>query len=166
MLSCDLHLIRQKILPLFLVVLFALFFIGGPTIHSSRWFKAFWNLGHILFFALLPYLIFSHWKRLESRFSAQSLIVLGICLVLGILIELFQYDFQRTPDVGDVYRDVIGGLVGVFFCLRSRKNLRPKVLAACQIITVGLVGLQGYPLLAALAGRRQPHLRRSEPWKR
>jgi VanZ family protein len=161
----------RKILPWFLVVLFVLFFVGGPNIHSSRHFKAFWNLGHILFFALLPYLLFSHRRWLEGRFSAQSLIVLGICLVLGILIELFQYDFQRTPDVGDVCRDVIGGLVGVFFYLDSRKNLRPKVLAACQIITVGLVGLQVYPLLAALAdeylaGRQFPVLSGFEtPWE-
>jgi hypothetical protein len=59
--------------------------------------------------------------------------------------------FDRTPDVGDVVRDVIGGLVGIFFLLGSRKALRAKVLTAFQIITIGLVGLQVYPVLAALS---------------
>jgi VanZ family protein len=113
--SGNFHPIWRKILPWLLVVLFALFFVGGPNIHSSRHFKAFWNLGHILFFALVPYLLFSYRKWLAGRFSAQALIVLGICLVLGVLIELVQYDFKRTPDVGDVFRDVIGCLVGIFF---------------------------------------------------
>ena len=166
--SCS---IWRKILPWFLVVLFAFFFVGGPDYHSSRHFKAFWNLGHILFFALVPYLLFSYRKWLAGRFSAQSLIVLGICLVLGILIELFQYDFQRTPDIGDVCRDVIGGLVGVFFFLDSRKFLRANLLTACQIIVVGLVGLQVYPLLVALgdeylASRQFPVLSGFEtPWE-
>lgn len=141
----------RKTLPWFLIALFVLFFVGGPDHNSTRHFKAFWNLGHILFFSLLPYQLFSCRKWLAGRFSAQSLITLGLCLILGILIELFQYDFRRTPDAGDVFRDVIGGLVGIFFFLGSRKSFRANVLTACQIITVGLVGLQVYPVLAALA---------------
>jgi VanZ family protein len=141
----------RKILPWFLVVLFVCFFVGGPEYHSPRLFKAIWNLGHILFFALLPILFFNYRKWLSDRFSIQGLIVLGTCLVLGVLIELFQYDFQRTPDAGDVCRDVIGGLVGVFFLLGSRKSLRAKILTVFQIITVGLVGLQVYPVFTALA---------------
>ena len=141
----------RKIFPWFLVVLFVFFFVGGPDYHSARHLKAFWNLGHILFFALLAYLLFSYRKWLEGRFAAQSLIILGICLALGILIELFQYDFHRTPDAGDVFRDMIGGLVGMFFFMGSRKALRAKALATCQIITIGLVGLQVYPVLTALA---------------
>jgi VanZ family protein len=161
----------RKIFPWFLVVLFVFFFVGGPDYHSARHLKAFWNLGHILFFALLAYLLFSYRKWLEGRFAAQSLIILGICLALGILIELFQYDFQRTPDIGDVFRDMIGGLVGIFFFLCSRKSLRAKVLAAFQVVVIGLVGLQVYPVLTALAdeylARRQfPVLSGFEtPWE-
>ena len=113
----------RNLLPYFLVILSVLFFVGGPNYQSARHFKTFWNLGHILFFALLPYELFRRRKWLAGRFTAQTTITLGICLVLGALIEFFQYDFQRTPDSGDVIRDIIGGLVGVFFLLDSRKLL-------------------------------------------
>jgi VanZ family protein len=143
--------IGRKILPWFLVVLFVFFFFGGPEYHSSRYFKEFWNLGHILFFALLPIPLFNYRKWLSGRFLIQSLIVLGICLVLGVLIELLQSGFQRTPDAEDVVRDMIGGLVGILFFLGSRNSLRAKVLAALQLVAIGLVGLQVYPVLTALA---------------
>ena len=76
---------------------------------------------------------------------------MGICLVLGTLIELFQHDFQRTPDAGDVLRDVIGGLVGVVFLFDSRKIMGVKILRTCQMAVIGLVGMQIYPVLTALA---------------
>jgi VanZ family protein len=149
--SKQLNSIHRKGLSFLLVVLFALFFFGGPNDQSSRHFIAFWNLGHILFFGLLAYQLFSRGKWLAGRFSAQALATLGICLVLGALVELLQYNFHRTPDVGDVLKDVIGGLVGIFFLLSSRRTLRKRILTAFQIITIGLVGLQVYPVLAALA---------------
>ena len=42
------------VLTLIMALMTILFFIGGPDYHSSRTFKSFWNLGHILYFALLP----------------------------------------------------------------------------------------------------------------
>jgi VanZ family protein len=151
MLLKTLFSIHQKLLPWLLAVLFVLFFLGGPNHQSSRHFIAFWNLGHILFFALLSYQLFSRSQWLEGRFSDQALATLGICLFLGVLVELFQYDFHRTPDAADVLKDVIGGLVGIFFLIGSRKALRAKVLATFQIITIALVALQVYPVLTALA---------------
>jgi VanZ family protein len=151
MLPERLNSIIRKCLPFLLVVLFALFFFGGPNSHSQRHFVAFWNLGHILFFALLSYQLFSRDKRLAGRFWAQALATLGICLVVGALVELFQYDFHRTPDAADVLKDVIGGLFGIFFLLGSRKALRARALTVFQIITIGLVGLQVYPVLTALS---------------
>lgn len=144
------HITRQKILKFLLVVVFVLFFAGGPDYQSARHYIAIWNLGHILFFALLSYQLFSCRNWLSRRFSVQCLLTLGISLTLGVFVEFFQYGFHRTPDAGDVVRDVIGGLVGVFFLLGSRKTLRTKVLVVFQMITICLVGLQIYPVFAAL----------------
>lgn len=154
-----------------LIILFLLFFLGGPHYYSSRHFKAIWNLGHILFFALLPYCLFSNVKGGDQRFTVQSVLTIGLCIGMGVLVELFQYDFRRTPDVQDVFRDVIGGLVGIFFLLPSRRRLGLKILRVLQAATICLVGFQVYPVIVAytdeyLARSRFPVLSDFEtPWE-
>ena len=54
---------KQLILILFLIGLFALFFVGGPGYYAPPYVKAVWNLGHILFFALAPVLFILFRKR-------------------------------------------------------------------------------------------------------
>ena len=143
--------VYRSALPYILIICFVLFFVGGPGYQSSRHFKAFWNLGHILYFSLLPYWIFSHLKKRANSFWAQALLTIVLCIVLGTVVELLQYGSQRTPDMGDVFRDVIGGLVGIVFLLPSRKHLQKKRLAILQVFTVCLVALQIYPLVTALS---------------
>lgn len=126
-------------------------FFGGPNYHSPRFFKAFWNLGHILFFSLLPYFVFACLKWLSDRFGRQCLITMGVAVVLGILVELVQYDFHRTPDLGDVFRDAIGGLVGIFFLLPGRRFIQRKLLLGIQVVVISLVCLQVYPVIVAVS---------------
>lgn len=133
------------------MVLFVLFFAGGPRYHSARHFREAWNLGHILFFALLAYCMFSYGKARDGRFGIQSLVIVCLCIGLGGLVELFQYDFRRIPDVQDVIRDVIGGLVGMFFLLPSRRTLGKKVLRISQAATICLLAIQVYPVFVAFA---------------
>ncbi len=144
------HSVYRNILLYFLIILFVLFFFGGPDYYSARYFKAFWNLGHIVFFSLLPYFIFSRLRRWQSNFLIQAMLTFGMCIVFGAIIEFLQYDSLRTPDMGDVFRDVIGGMVGIFFLLPSRKTIQRKLLGVFQVITVCLVGLQVYPFITAL----------------
>lgn len=162
----------RSLVPYALIFLFVLFFIGGPDYYSSRHFKAVWNLGHILFFALLPYETFRHLlKKRADGFTVQSMITIGACIVLGAAVELVQFGFQRTPDMGDMFRDIIGGLVGIFFLLPSRKRVQKRLLRAFQAITVCLVGLQVYPVVIAfcdeyLAREQFPVLSSFEtPWE-
>jgi VanZ family protein len=98
-----------------------LLFLSGPDLYPSRSFKHFWDIGHILYFVLFAVLL-SRW-RLVSRMSLawQWTTILVITLLAGVAIELMQYGTTRTPDAGDVLRDLSGSLlVLVFGPLRSK----------------------------------------------
>lgn len=87
------------------LVIAPLFFMGGPGWSDGPLFKSAWNLGHILFFALLtlavqPWKIWTGWR------------LWGICtlavLLLGTGIELLQYGTNRQVDWQDVLRNQVG----------------------------------------------------------
>lgn len=139
------------VLPLVLAVLFFLFFFGGPDYYSSRFFKQFWNLGHILFFAILPLYICMLSKRAKGNLPIQAVIVFGVALFLGAFIELLQGSFQQDVEYGDLIRDLIGGMVGMFFLLPDRQIFPTKVLRWMQIFTICLVIVQIYPAVVALS---------------
>ena len=148
---------------LILGLLFTLFFISGPDYYVSRSFKNLWNLGHILFFSLLPLLIFST-SKISMSYPKQFLFIMVLSLLLGTLIEILQTGLDgRIPDMGDILRNIIGALVGLFFLLPSRKNLPPKRLVAIQLLVILLVLLQIAPVVSAfwdemLANRQFPLL--------
>lgn len=142
---------HQNLLPLFIIILSILFFVGGPNYHSSRHFKALWNIGHIIYFALFPLFIRSHIKKWPERFSSQAILILTITLILGLLIELIQGSFQRTPDIDDLIRNMIGALVGISFLPPGRKAFPPKTIRCLQIFATALVILQFYPIIIAFA---------------
>ena len=141
----------RRILPILLGIMFVLFFVGGPDYHSPRHFKTVWNLGHILFFSLLPYYVFTQLKWLQGRFGRQRLMTMAVAIVIGILIEFVQHNFHRTPDAGDVFRDIIGGMVALFFLLPGRKHIRKKLLRLFQVATFCLVAVQAYPVIVAVS---------------
>ena len=92
-----------------------LLFLGGPDYFSSRSFKHFWDIGHIFYFALLAVLVL-RWKPVcQMSLLKQWVAVLTITLVFGVLIELMQYGTSRTPDMGDVLRDLTGSLLVLVF---------------------------------------------------
>lgn len=81
------------------------FFIGGPGWTDGPLLKSAWNLGHILFFALLtlavrPWRIWTGW----TLWSVCSLAV----LLLGAGIELLQYGASRQMDWQDMLRNLLG----------------------------------------------------------
>jgi hypothetical protein len=160
-----------RVLPYVLVILFLLFFIDWPGYYSPRHLKALWNLGHIVFFALLPYTVFSRFKWHWESFGRQCLLTMAMCIVLGSIIEMGQYGLKLDVDLGDVFRDLIGGWVGLFFLFPSRKRVQKKSMRVLQIITVCLVGLQIYPVFVAftdefIARKQFPVLSGFEtPWE-
>lgn len=95
------------------VAIAPLFFMGGPGWSDGPLFKSAWNLGHILFFALLtltvqPWRVWTGWQ------------LWGICtlvvLLLGTGIELLQYGINRQVD----WQDVLRNQVGVWTILAAR----------------------------------------------
>ena len=109
-----------KMVPvlLVLILIFPFFFWGGPGYHAARSFKALWDLGHILFFALATFLVLhlARQRGLDTKWRfVLALIILGT--VGGILIELLQLGAgNRSVDPWDVYRDFLGILTGLIFC--------------------------------------------------
>ena len=135
--------------------LFILFFISGPDYHSSRSFKYLWNLGHILFYALLPLLIFRTSKALTS-YPKQVFYILILTLVLGTFIEILQTGLDgRIPDIGDILRNIIGALVGLVFFLPSRKKFPKQWLFVLQLLVILLVSLQVVPIVNAFWDEKQ-----------
>jgi VanZ family protein len=107
--------LRTWIYAVLLAIGSILLFWGGPDYYSSRSFKHFWDIGHIIYFALLAGLL-SRW-RVVARMSlpSQWTIILAITLLLGGAIEFMQYGTARTSDIGDVLRDLTGSLIALAF---------------------------------------------------
>jgi len=114
--------LNRLILICSLILLTVLFFFGGPGYYSPRSFQAAWNIGHIIYFALLALVVLSRPSKNPRGPVIKILIILGLTLVIGVLVELIQADFQRSPDMGDLFRNLIGALCGIAF---SRATLRP-----------------------------------------
>jgi VanZ family protein len=138
------------VLGLGLVLGFPFFFWGGPGYHSARSFKAAWDLGHILFFALASVLaiLLARQRGIRTEWQfALALIVLGVGC--GILIEIAQLGVGgRSVDCWDVYRDLLGILTALVFCgiLPGSLHLRRGFLFVCALLLFSSIG----PLAVAL----------------
>ena len=139
------------IISLFLLTIFILFFIGGPDQHSPRSFQAFWNLGHILFFSLFS-LFFLSFKRISNSYPIQCILAFVLTMIVGVAVEFIQHGFhQRQLDSGDLFRNIIGVMVCIFYLLPSRKTISKKMLLSMQSITVTLFAFQIFPVIIALS---------------
>lgn len=144
-----------------LTLLSILFFFGGPDYHSPRSYQATWNLGHILYFALLPLLIFLHPRLKAVHHRTQILLIISLTLVIGTLVELLQYGFSRSPDIQDIYRNLIGAMVAVVFLLPVKRSIPKFLLNFLCIAVVFMVATQLYPIAVALIDEH--HARRDFP---
>jgi VanZ family protein len=127
-----------------------LLFIGGPDYYSSRSIKCFWDLGHILYFALLAALL-SRWNPVcRMSLTAQWIIILAVTLVFGVLIELMQYGTTRTPDTGDVLRDLTGSLLVLVFGPLATRLQSARRLYAVRFIVILILLAQLWPLTRSL----------------
>ena len=128
-----------------------LFFFGGPDYYSTRSFKHFWDLGHIIFFAIFTYLILSLWQKLPKlTFRCQCAWIFGMTLILGVIVEIGQSGIGRSPGLGDLARDFIGASLALFFWAPSRKEVSRLALRISQVSTVTAIVISLVPLAVAI----------------
>jgi hypothetical protein len=125
----------SRALLLILVTASFFFFEGGPDAHAVRSYKEIWNLGHILYFALLV-LLFSRW----SLFMRLPLfwcwvLLIGLSLISGFVVELLQYGTARSADLMDVSRDLCGALLMLAFHPAFVDHSRVLLKRILQVIT-------------------------------
>lgn len=148
-----------------------LFFIGGPDYHSPRSYKSFWNLGHILYFSLFPLLLFSVSSGKQNRpifepspriasmntlaIPVQLIVILGLTIALGVLVELFQYGFNRSPDMGDIFRNILGACIAIGFLLPIGKSVSKAPMLIYRTTLIILVAWQCYPIVIDLIDEHQ-----------
>ncbi|MEA3547402.1 MAG: VanZ family protein [Thermodesulfobacteriota bacterium] len=139
-----------------LAVLLPLFFWGGPIYHSSRSFNEFWNLGHLLFFMLFLRVFAGRISlaRLSWSFVWKMVVVVLGC---GVLIEALQAGFGgRTSSLGDVWRDMAGGIIGlvwVGWASVTKLQRGVLVLVVFFVVVVSIIPL-GVVLVDEVRARR------------
>lgn len=150
-----------------MILIAPLFFVGGPGWSDGPLFKSAWNLGHILFFALLT-LAIQPW-RVWTGWSLWGIGTLAV-LMLGTGIELLQHGTSRQMDWQDILRNQVG--VWTILAVRPRASLTRKsgpvvwplrlivaALLAAEIGATARVAIQQYhvsQLLPTLYDFRQP----------
>ena len=148
--------IKTVMLTVIALICFVLFFVGGPDYYSPRSYKYFWDLGHILYFSILSYLILANWpKKSKKTFYHQSIFIIFIVICFGGLVELAQTGSVRTPDIMDLIRDIVGGLVALSFWAPARKTISKDKLRIWQAISATLVAMAFLPLATAILDERK-----------
>ncbi len=141
---------RFWIISISLITGSLLLFLGGPDYHAARSFNEFWNLGHLIYFALASFAL-TRWKRIaQHSLISQWVLILSLTLITGVLIEILQYGTHRTPDVNDVIRDLSGSLLFLAFSPVHSKILIDRKRLILQTVTIILLLAQLQPLATAL----------------
>ena len=125
-------------------------FSDGLGNQVSRSTKELWDLGHIVYFAVTVYLLIELGLLKKLSLPVQWLTLVLLSLLWGTLIEVLQYDTQRTPDLHDIFRDLTGCLLVLSFhpaLLKLSNNTR--VLFIRLVVSIILI-IQLIPLSIAL----------------
>ncbi len=150
-----------------IILIAPFFFIGGPGWTDGPLYKSAWNLGHILFFALLT-LAVQPW-RIWTGWALWGFTTLAV-LLIGVGIELLQYGVSRQMDWQDILRNLLGLWAVLAFQTTAPQSGQSRLTTWClRIIVAALliseagntarVALQQYrvsQLLPALYDFRQP----------
>lgn len=142
--------IPNLILLLFLGLLSILLFIGGPPKYSPRSILSIWNLGHIILFWLFGIFVLKKIKRIKIyQFSKKLFILVVSAIIIGLIIEILQYGFNRTPDIADIWRNIIGVLIAIFFSNES-ENINKTYKIISKIVIGIFIFIEIFPVLINL----------------
>lgn len=116
-----------------------LLFVGGPESNDPRSWREFWNLGHVLVFAL--------WGGLWLRWRGGGLswnnlgLALLLTLLLGGAVELLQGGLGRSPDLVDLGRDLVGTLLALAWARPSSWPPGRQLALRVVVLLLGLLCL-------------------------
>ncbi|MCP3687937.1 MAG: hypothetical protein GY784_05940 [Gammaproteobacteria bacterium] len=128
-----------------------LFFYGGPDAYSIRSLTELWNLGHVLYFGLLVYLLSRY--VFIGRLSRKHtwIFSLLLTLVLGLLVELVQSQNGRSADVNDLSRNFCGALLALAFMPGLISLSSGKLIVAIRILVLSFGVFHLSPLAIVLS---------------
>jgi len=150
---------QQFFILLLLLVGSYFLFSDGLSHFVVRSVKELWNLGHIVYFALMVFFLvkLGFLKKLSLPFQWIAFIVLS--LLGGTLIEVLQYGTQREPDLADIFRDVTGCLLVLAFYspLLKISSTTGKLIIRLVVLTLLLIQLMplGIALMDEAIARNQ-----------
>lgn len=147
------------------VIIAPFFFIGGPDKTSGPIFGAIWNLGHIIFFALVLMAV-----QIKSSLTSwrRWLLVTLIVFSLGCLIEYLQSKIGREANWQDVINNLAGAWFGMFWLQRANLMvwlarlavlvlLVPPFAHLAQLVHSKYQAVQMFPVLADFEQDAQLH---------
>ena len=125
-------------------------FNSGPDYSAVRSSKEVWNLGHIGYFALLIFLLARIPPLQRQPLWRQWLGLLLFSLLLGAGIELLQYGTTRSPDLGDISRDMAGALLALAFHPRLSRFKTCSYRSIARALALLVLFIHLLPLTFAL----------------
>jgi hypothetical protein len=133
------------------ILLTVFLFVGGPGHRSHRSLCAAWDLGHIVAFSLWSYLLVT-WRALRgTSLPRQWGIALVFCLGVGAATEGIQSLLGGDASIGDLLRDMVGGVIALSWFSPSSKVLPERVRRSARTVAATLLLIACLPLAAALS---------------
>ena len=131
-------------------VLAVLLLLGGPGYHSLRSISAAWDLGHILAFSLWSCLLLA-WKPVREASPANQWgIVILFCLVAGGVTEGVQVSLGGDASLGDLLRDVVGGVLALSWFVPAERALSRGTARLARGLSVFFLIVASLPLAIAI----------------
>jgi VanZ family protein len=107
---------QRSIVYLLLATIAPLFFVTGPAFEAPRSVLAVWDLGHVVFFALLAVALYDYWLPASYPPIKKILCIVLFAGVLGLVIEFLQLGVaSRTVGWADLLRDLAGSAIVSFW---------------------------------------------------
>jgi hypothetical protein len=136
-----------------LIFIFPLFFVGGPTPYSTSLFRELWDLGHLFFFIAFVVLLNKKFPISGWKYGLKLSIFV---FLLGCLIETLQHFTGRNSNWLDVFHNLLGAWLALFFLQKAN----PWVWAG-RLITAAFLLPIAYSVL--LTAGSQYHLSHQFP---
>ena len=147
---------RRSIVYFLLASIAPFFFVTGPAFGALRSVLALWDLGHVVFFALLAVTLYNYWLPAYYPPTNKILCIVLLSAVLGLVIELLQLGVaSRTVGWADLLRDLAGSAIVSFWNMAGQlpRGCWQSYLARLLAVTLGVAVL--LPLHSALDDERR-----------